>query len=74
MYRALARKLKLMTFSQNWEISVYQKTPPWLATNFFCYNLQNSGKHDSGKEIFQSMALYNTYKSPLRNAICLCLS
>ena len=35
MCRALARKLKLITFSTNWEISVYQRSSPWLATKNF---------------------------------------
>ena len=31
-FRALARKWKLITFSQNWDYDVYQRSPPWLAT------------------------------------------
>ena len=38
-----------------------------VGNDFFCYNPENTEKHHSGKEIFQSMALYNTQKSPLRN-------
>ena len=33
----------------------------------FWYNSYNAGKHHLGKEIFQSMTLYNTHKLPLRN-------
>ena len=69
-HRALAIKLKLMTFSWNQEIrlSVYQRSPPCLATrNFFCCNSWNTTKCCPGKEIFQSMILYYTNKSPMRN-------
>ena len=50
------------------DYAVYQRSPPWPATRiFFCYDPLNSGKCHPGKEIFESMTLYNTHKSPLRN-------
>ena len=66
----LARKLKWLMFSQNWEIRVvFTKCSyhGWQQENIFWYNVQNAGKRNPGKEIFQSMTLYNTHKSPLRN-------
>ena len=68
--RALARKLKLLTvFSkQGNQTSVYQRSPPFLATKiFFWQNPQNAGKPHPGKEIFQSMTLHSRHKSPLKN-------
>ena len=40
VYRALARKLKLMTFFQNWEIRVVFTKSPYREWRhiFFCYN------------------------------------
>ena len=66
----LARKLKWLMFSQNWEIRVvFTKCSyhGWQQENIFWYNVENAGKRNPGKEIFQSMTLYNTHKSPLRN-------
>ena len=75
--RALARKLKLMMFSWNWDIrQVCTKDHHhcWQQEIFFCYNTQNATKCRPGKEIFQSMILYNTNKSPMRNIFFLYLS
>ena len=47
--------------------SVQQKSPPWLATRKKLYNPQNAEKHYPWKEIFHSMRLHNTNKSPVRN-------
>ena len=68
-FRALARKLKLLRFSQNWEIRLaFAKGHhyAWRQEKKNWYNPQNAGKHP-GKEIFQSITLYNTHKSPLSN-------
>ena len=34
------------------QTTVYQRSQPWLATNFFCYNSQNTRKCYPGREIF----------------------
>ena len=68
--RALARKLKLLTFSQNREIrQVFTKGLHhfWQQNFFFWQNPQNAGKPHPGKEIFQSMTLHSRHKSPLKN-------
>ena len=39
--------------------------------NIFWDNPYNTGKRYPGKEIFQSMTLYNTHKSPLINTFVL---
>ena len=61
---------KLMTFSRNWGIRLVftkDRHHAWQQECFFCYNPQNAAKCRPGKEIFQSMILYNTNKSPMRN-------
>ena len=71
-HRALARKLKLLTFSKNWEIRLVftkDRHHGWQQENLFWYNPQNARKYHPGKEIFQSMTLYNKQKLALRNAI-----
>ena len=57
-----------MTFSPNWEIRLVFPKGRHYGRIFFCYNPQNARKRHTVKEIFQSMTLYNTNKSPLRNA------
>ena len=55
-----------MTFSRNWEIKLV-----FTKGRHHGWRQEVSGKKGKrhlGKEIFQSMTLYNTNKSPLRNA------
>ena len=74
--RELARKLKLLAFSQNWEIGpVFTKGchHGWPQEEKISTTCRTLKKCQPEKEIFQSMT-YNTYKSPLRNVFFLCLS
>ena len=69
-FRALTRILKLLRFSRNWEIRLAfakGRHHAWRQEKKFWYNPQNAGKRHAWKEIFQSITLYNTHKSTLRN-------
>ena len=64
IFGVLARKLKLTTFSRNWEIRL-AFTIVGDKKIFFAYNPWNVAKRHHGKEIFQSMT-YITHKSSRR--------
>ena len=68
MDRALARKLKLLTFSRNWEIRVVFKSPRWLATRKLFWVLPvERWKMSSWEGTISEHNIIQHTQTPLRN-------